>query len=606
MDSSRFFNLNLVSGISIGNGGTYFCLNSIESGEYVSSIYFKRNTSVDRVTFGRNDRDPQFYQGSLYYISTREGIDRIMRLGGISEPVIVCSFRKIISYAPYGDAVLVVASENFKSARPFVITRLKYKHDSTGLLRKRRSLYMVSGGVRKIVGGNYDVAEVKTDGRRIIFSSTHTNDDYSLTDLYEVTPDDEEIRKLTRGRGVIDSFSVSPDGKIAYLGHRSGLKEWATRKVYFVQEGKSFEVGMTAGIFTSTDMYDDAAPRIQWDHGAVYVIGQEGGTTILFRISDEKVDRITTADVSVRQFDVKDRMISYSFSTSDHPSVLVTDGTEYDPNPGLESRRVSEIQAGSIEGWAMVTDKTGPSILFIHGGPHGTYGPLFNCEMQYFASLGYNIIFSNPRGSMGYGDDFAGGSVGDWGGGDYEDILGFLQGAREKFQLTGPVGLKGVSYGGYMVNLIVTRDHSFGAAISEKGVSNLLSSCGTSDIGYWFDAPEEIGRSDPWSEESISLFMERSPITHVRNVSTPTLLIHGEVDHRCPIEQSEQFFTALKFYGVDTMFIRLPGEGHELDNREDPTNRLEIMEIKAQWFDKYLKSRKGSTDMRKGSSVQEH
>ncbi len=599
------YKIGLVSSISAGRDAVFFSRSWIEGDNYASSIFRIDSEGVRRITFGATERSPKYHNGVLYYISRDSSIDRIMKLEALSEPAEIFKYKQILEFAPYRDGVLSVVSENFKSTRPFVIHGLRYKHDSTGLLRKRRTLYFTNQeGTRKMVPGSFDVGGVRTNGDSIIVSCAHMGDELGLTDLYSLDFESGEMRKVTRGQGAIEAFDVSPDGEVAYLGHRQGPDDWAIRRIHIPRKKEIYEVGKTAGTFVSTDIFDDSGPALKWDSGDIYAIGQEGGTTPIYRIREKHVERVTPEGLSVRHFDVLDGRISYSYSTVGIPSIISTDYGPYDPNLGYRGREAERITSGKVEGWIILREASAPTILFIHGGPHSAFGNVYTIEMQYFASRGYNILYCNPRGSMGYGEPFVKGSIGDWGGEDARDILDFLHTAIRNYSITGRIGIKGISYGGYMVNWLITQTDQFSAAVSEKGVSNLLSSCGTSDIGYWFDAPEEIGSNDPWSPSSISLFMERSPITHVKKVKTPTLLIHGEDDHRCPIEQSEQFFTALKFYGVDSVFVRLQGESHELSNMEKPLNRMESLTLKRDWFDKYLKGinnveKQGSTSRKK-------
>jgi len=139
-----------------------------------------------------------------------------------------------------------------------------------------------------------------------------------------------------------------------------------------------------------------------------------------------------------------------------------------------------------------------------------------------------------------------------------------------------------------MTNWIVTQTDIFSAAISERSISNLVSMCGTSDIGFWFNAIE-AGIEDPWKQESIEKLMKISPIYYVKNVKTPTMLIHGEEDYRCPIEQAEQFFNALKMNGVPTVLIRYQGDGHEHARKGKPLNMKNRLKRKLEWFNNYLK-----------------
>jgi Dipeptidyl aminopeptidases/acylaminoacyl-peptidases len=242
----------------------------------------------------------------------------------------------------------------------------------------------------------------------------------------------------------------------------------------------------------------------------------------------------------------------------------------------------------AVEEIILPEEANNPTILFIHGGPHAAYGYGYFIEFQFFASNGFNIIYCNPRGSQGYGEDFAKACVGDWGGKDMQDIINFTKKVIEKYNLKGKLGVTGGSYGGYMTNWIITQTDMFSAAIAERSISNLVSMCGTSDIGFWFNAIE-AGIDDPWKQENIEKLMRMSPIYYVKNAKTPTMLIHGEEDYRCPIEQAEQFFMALKMNGVPTVLERYPGDSHEHARRGKPKNMIDRLYKKIWWFTKYLK-----------------
>ena len=139
-----------------------------------------------------------------------------------------------------------------------------------------------------------------------------------------------------------------------------------------------------------------------------------------------------------------------------------------------------------------------------------------------------------------------------------------------------------------MTNSVITKTDRFRAAVSERSVSNLLSMCGTSDIGFWFNAVES-GIEDPWSPEGMRTLMEMSPRSKAKNVRTPTLFVHGEEDYRCPIEQSEQMYTAIRLNGVDASLARYPGDSHEHARRGVPANMKDRLERKLNWFSKYCK-----------------
>ncbi|MFD0681992.1 MULTISPECIES: S9 family peptidase [unclassified Paenibacillus] len=245
----------------------------------------------------------------------------------------------------------------------------------------------------------------------------------------------------------------------------------------------------------------------------------------------------------------------------------------------------------TIQGWTMEVLKKDASpragtILMIHGGPHLAYGHSFHFDFWYLASRGYRIVFCNPRGSYGYGQAFSYGVVGEWGGKDVQDILGFLEdvSAADKFVAEEPLYVMGGSYGGYLVNWLIGHDHRFKAAVTERSICNLYSKIGNSDLGFQINLYELGGQSDLWNDEEY--IMDRSPIRYAEQVSTPVLILHGELDHRCPIEQGEQWFLALKRLGKDAEFIRFPGASHAMASSGRPQQRLARLDAVADWFTK--------------------
>jgi dipeptidyl aminopeptidase/acylaminoacyl peptidase len=242
-----------------------------------------------------------------------------------------------------------------------------------------------------------------------------------------------------------------------------------------------------------------------------------------------------------------------------------------------------------IEGWVLKPygfeeGKKYPMILQIHGGPATAYGNGLHHEMQLMASKGYVVLYTNPRGSHGYGHDFVNAVIGDYGGMDYEDIMAGADYALENFNYIdhNQQFVTGGSYGGYMTNVIVTRTDRFKAAVTQRSICNWHSFYGTSDIGFFFTEWQH-GHADLW-EDAVKL-LEISPLHHARNVKTPTLILHSEQDLRCPMEQAEQWYIALKRLGVDTKLVRFPDENHDLSRSGKPKHRLERLQHLIGWFD---------------------
>ncbi|MDQ1525222.1 MAG: hypothetical protein QOE47_3146 [Pyrinomonadaceae bacterium] len=241
-----------------------------------------------------------------------------------------------------------------------------------------------------------------------------------------------------------------------------------------------------------------------------------------------------------------------------------------------------------VQGWLMKplgwrAGERYPLILSIHGGPHGAYGYGFNAAFQAYAARGYAVLFINPRGSSGYGQKFSDGTLREWGGGDYRDLMAGVDESLRRFPWIdrGRMGVTGGSYGGFMTNWIITQTTRFRAAVSSASVSNLVSFYATSLYQDLIHA--EFG-GFPWDD--YDLLWRWSPLRYVRSADTPTLFIHGELDNDVHITQAEEMYMALRRRGVETVLARYPREGHGF---REPRHREDALERTIDWFDKYLK-----------------
>jgi acylaminoacyl-peptidase len=223
-----------------------------------------------------------------------------------------------------------------------------------------------------------------------------------------------------------------------------------------------------------------------------------------------------------------------------------------------------------------------PLILEIHGGPFANYGPRFAAELQLYAAAGYNVLFSNPRGSTSYGEEFGNLIHHAYPGRDYDDLMAAVDAAIASGGVDGDrLFVTGGSGGGVLTAWIVGSTERFRAAAVQKPVINWVSFALTADMPnffykYWFPAP-------PW--EDPEAYWQRSPLSRVGNVKTPTMIVTGEQDFRTPISESEQFYQALRIRGVDTLLVRVPGAPHALDQRPSQLN-ARIAYILA-WFAKH-------------------
>ncbi len=243
---------------------------------------------------------------------------------------------------------------------------------------------------------------------------------------------------------------------------------------------------------------------------------------------------------------------------------------------------ITESQGDRVDYW-VIDPKPGeekPVILYVHGGPKGMYGFMFHPEMQFYASQGFMIVYGNPRGSDGYEEEFAD-IRGKYGDVDYRQLMDLLDNALEnhvadKTRLV----VTGISYGGYMTNLIITKTDRFAAAVSENGIADWTTDYWSSDIGYWFD-PDQIGRTPL---ENLEEYVKKSPAYHVDGVKTPLLLIHSMEDYRCPIDQALSMHAAMLSRGKDSKLVVFKKGSHGFSVRGEPQTRVKRLKIKTKWI----------------------
>jgi dipeptidyl aminopeptidase/acylaminoacyl peptidase len=240
-------------------------------------------------------------------------------------------------------------------------------------------------------------------------------------------------------------------------------------------------------------------------------------------------------------------------------------------------------------------DKKTPAVLEVHGGPHGQYGWGFFHEFQVLAGQGYTVVYSNPRGSKGYGDEHCSAIAGDWGNKDWMDIRAVIDFMRSRPYINKRrMGIMGGSYGGYMTNWAIGHTDEFAGAITDRCVSNMVSMMGSSDImeppdGYWegnfWDQPETL-----WKQ---------SPLRYLGAAKTPTLIIHSEGDLRCNVEQAEQVFAVLKHRNIPTRFVRYPQTtSHGMSRMGPPDLRVHRLGQILEWWERWLKGKRPSASAR--------
>jgi dipeptidyl aminopeptidase/acylaminoacyl peptidase len=293
-------------------------------------------------------------------------------------------------------------------------------------------------------------------------------------------------------------------------------------------------------------------------------IMQTGRLLEIFEIKDGKLDKISEFNDEIHN--------SRKYSPPEHFTFNDTDGVE-------------------IDGWVMKpvdyeAGKQFPAVLNIHGGPKAAYCESYFHEMQYLANQNYFVMFSNPRGGDGKGNEFAD-IRGEYGGIDYENLMQFVDECLKKYPEIDAerMAVMGGSYGGFMTNWIVGHTHRFKAAITMRCICNWISFANISDIGPYF-GKDQMGDVDIWTD--IDKLWHHSPLKYAPNVKTPTLILHSDQDYRCWTPEAYQWFTALKLHKAATRMVLFHGENHELSRSGKPDNRVKRLEEMMAWLEKYL------------------
>jgi dipeptidyl aminopeptidase/acylaminoacyl peptidase len=443
---------------------------------------------------------------------------------------------------------------------------------------------------------------------RLPYDAKRDDIDRNTVDLYVLPIAGGTPRKVASFFGDEGQIAWSPDSKrIAFVGAPGRMK---SDRVWVVNAS-----GGTPENLLGTFRYEPSS--IQWlPDGSIGVSMAVGGSNSVYRL-DPATKKLTPVlsgrrRVSGASWDAKAMKVAYVSTDITKPTELFVanaDGSGERRLTSFNDKLVSEIAFSDadrftytsvggleIEGWLMKpygyeAGKKYPVVLYIHGGPHSAYGETWFDEFQNLAAEGMFVLFTNPRGSSGYGADFTYSTRGRWGFEDYEDLMKAVDIASRRPDVDSTrMGVTGGSYGGFMTAWITTRTNRFKAAQADRMIS---------DWTYWYGASDAQGLTEfeffgkPW--DNFALYDSISPIRHVQKVKTPTLIVQSEEDHRTPMGSAELWFMALKKQGVPVELVRYPRSTHELSRSGEPWLLVDRLGRLRQWFAYWLKDKPATT-----------
>lgn len=580
----------------------------------------------------------------IAFLSDRENKNQLFILqarGGEAQKV--TSFEQGVSsflWSPCGKKVWVDAvvkegktftdkeeKDDKKKPEAYRVTTMKYQMDGAGLLPQDTFLQIgvvdvETGEVSQFTEGNFQhgLQAISHDGKKLIIGVNRRDKlDFEFRQplvLVDVETKEETVLVDEEGYYGGAQFSLD-DNYIAYVGSERTFEN-ATHSSLYVYD---MEDGMRMNLTESIDapvgdaavadhQQGGGAPSVVWtkDNYLYLQLSTMGDIRLYFASLEGELYPATPENEHVYGYDISSdgefALVAVSHAVNPGELYIQTIATgERQALTSFNAAYLEEVELvepeaiiykgatnWDVHGWLMkpvdyVEGEKYPLIVEIHGGPHTMYANTFFHELQLLAAQGYGVLYVNPRGSHGYSQEFVDAVRGDYGGGDYEDIMAGLDYVIQENSWidTSRLGVTGGSYGGFMTNWIVGHSNRFKAAITQRSISNWISFFGVSDVGYYL-CDWQVGAD----MTNVDKLWEHSPLKYAKDIETPLLLLHGEKDFRCPIEQAEQLYITLKSMGKETEFVRFPDADHNLSRMGTPNLRIARLDEITGWFAKYL------------------
>lgn len=504
-----------------------------------------------------------------------------------------------------------------------VITSAYYKFDGMGFIDDKAShIFLVNangGEPEQLTGGAFNHTQIafSPNGKDIAFVS-NKNPDWDISrvrDIWCLNIETKQIRQITDGKGRWGSPLFSPDGvTLAIIGNKDAYAEDVNARLYLLpaEGGKLKRLGKkldrAIGDTGMSGPSGTGGRSLLWSTDGTSldaIVSDRGDTHVVrFPLDGKKPSTLTPAGMHIKSFGHRGddlviaaatpaRPVELSQVSSDTVTRLTHHNDAWVEEVNIPQPEEIWFESGDevIQGWLIrpkgntaKSKKKAPLVLNIHGGPHAQFSPAFFHELQMYVARGFALVFINPRGSTGRTNDFGRAVNAKWG---FADMPDFMAAVDHVLALGGldeeRVGVTGGSYGGFSTNWLLGHTDRFKAAVTDRSISNMASMYGTDDISLVaFD--KDLGT--PW--DNPEGFWEASPLAYVKNVTAPCLIIHSEEDYRCPMEQAEQWYMALKSLGRTVEFVRFPNESHGLGRNGKPKHRVERLTRTLDWFERYL------------------
>lgn len=471
------------------------------------------------------------------------------------------------------------------------------------------------GEPRLITAGDFNEHSLwwSPDSRQIAFLSNRSKDpdNNQLHDLWTVDLPSGTISRLIQDFGTVYQPSWSPDGEhIAFLATVSKV---ATNDSP-AEDTQLYVIRLSDhSVSNLTQTLDRRIEQASWHPASksLYFTTGNRGSTGIYKVDVEKVkvEHVVGDHCHILEYAINHagETVCFISTNTTHLTEIFLHDLKSKTNRQLTNNSAALLQHCQlkeaevfwfksfddldIQGWLIKPGdyharKKYPVVLVIHGGPHNMFGYEFEDRMQLLSANGYGVLFINPRGSSGYGQAFSNGCVLNWGGGDYKDLMAGVDVAIQQNNWIDAdrLGVTGQSYGGFMTNWVITQTNRFKAAVVDGGISNLVSFAGSSLYHSLMES--EFNGS---AYDNFSLLWQWSPLRNVKNVTTPTLILHGEADNEVPLSQAEEMYIALKKMGIESTMVQYKGEGHGWRPDMKPKNRYDLLNRTVGWLDKYLK-----------------